>query len=72
MDNERELPEGVIDANPAGGWDGVDDAETQEQSDAVAASAPEGPVESTVPTQGIDPDLATDDSTDEHTEEQAR
>ena len=40
--------------------------------DAVAASAPEGPVESTVPTQGIDPDLATDDTADDQTEEQSR
>lgn len=65
MDKESALPEGVIDANPAGGWDGVDDAETQEQSEAAAASEPEGPVESDVPTQGIDPDLATDDQTEE-------
>lgn len=34
---ERVLPEGVIDAAPAGGWDGVDDAETAERSDAAAS-----------------------------------
>lgn len=62
MDKERVLPEGVIDADPAGGWDGVGDVETQERSEASEPEmGPDGTVESTVPTQGIDPDLATDD-----------
>lgn len=34
---ERVLPEGVIDADPAGGWDGVGDAETTERSRAAAS-----------------------------------
>ncbi|MGP3534440.1 hypothetical protein ACTU3I_06560 [Microbacterium sp. RD1] len=74
--DERDLPEGVIDADPAGGWESgsTADGETAEQS-ADAAGSPaltddgspanvEGAadgVESDVPTQGIDPDLSTDE-----------
>ena len=36
-DDDRDLPEGVIDANPAGGWEdaGTADGETDESSAAV-------------------------------------
>jgi hypothetical protein len=88
-DDERDLPEGVIDANPAGGWeDGQKaDGETQESS---AGQGPQhlhnpavsdgwGPdippaadrrkyasgVESDVPSQGADPDMATDADAEE-------
>jgi len=72
----QDLPEGVIDAEPATGWESADvvDAETRERSDAESAEAglpsdaqtgygaeAEGDVESADLTQGIDPDLATDD-----------
>lgn len=35
MRDDRDLPEGVIDADPAGGWESADqaDGETREQSD---------------------------------------
>lgn len=75
--DERDLPEGVINADPAGGWESGEaaDAETAEQSrnaegsprlsddgsPANEPSAPEGAVESDVPTQGIDPDLSSDE-----------
>jgi hypothetical protein len=79
--DERDLPEGVINADPAGGWESGDvaDGETAEQSrqaegsprlsddrsPANEPSAPEtdgdGTIESDVPTQGLDPDLSTDE-----------
>lgn len=79
--DERDLPEGVIDADPAGGWESgaAADGETAERSRAAEGSprltddaspanepsAPEtasdGTVESDVPTQGIDPDLSSDE-----------
>ncbi len=72
---ERDLPEGVIDADPAGGWESgaTADGETAEQS-ADAAGSPEltdagssahrpvdtdENVESDEPAQGADPDLST-------------
>ena len=76
----QDLPEGVIDAEPAGGWEsgGVADEETRERSDAEAAEAglpsdaqtgydavAADEVESAEVTQGIDPDMATDDDTEE-------
>lgn len=78
-EDDRDLPEGVINANPAGGWqDGrAADAETEDTSDDDAyqsslegdgwvADIPQAEnaarsVESDVPTQGADPDLATDE-----------
>lgn len=77
---QSDLPEGVIDAEPATGWESADvaDAETRERSDAEAAEAglPEDAatgyevvaadeVESAEATQGIDPDLAPDDDDEE-------
>lgn len=37
---DRDLPEGVIDANPPGGWEAVDDGASNEQ-DAQAQGSPE-------------------------------
>lgn len=37
---DRDLPEGVIDADPPGGWDEVNDGETAEQS-AQATGSPD-------------------------------
>ncbi|WP_243074256.1 hypothetical protein [Microbacterium sp. SS28] len=58
-EDDRDLPEGVIDADPAGGWeDGRKaDGETEERSDA-AGSADE--IEGDAPSQGADPDMALD------------
>ncbi|WP_127473102.1 hypothetical protein [Microbacterium sulfonylureivorans] len=63
---DRELPDGVIDADPPGGWDEVDDTETAER-DAEAADAamlmtdaalrPDDPVEGEAARQGADPDM---------------
>ncbi|MFJ6653737.1 hypothetical protein ACIQLJ_13185 [Microbacterium sp. NPDC091313] len=76
--SDSDLPEGVINADPAGGWESgaTADDETAERS-ADAAGSPQlseagsdadepatdadGTVESDVPTQGIDPDLATNE-----------
>lgn len=66
---DRDLPDGVIDADPAGGWDENDDLEARERS-AEAADAetlltdaalrPDDPVEGEAVRRGADPDLATD------------
>lgn len=67
--SERDLPEGVINANPPGGWEGDDviDGETAESSEQAPGadeivSTPDGldvgPVEGSV--QGADPDLSGD------------
>lgn len=66
---DRELPDGVIDADPQGGWDEVGDAETAER-DAQAAEAadadmlltdatlqPDDPVEGEAARRGADPDM---------------
>lgn len=66
---DRDLPEGVIDADPAGGWDENDDQEARERSaettDAEnlltdAALSPDDPAEGEAARRGADPDLATD------------
>lgn len=76
----QDLPEGVINAEPATGWESGDvaDSETRERSVAESAEAglpsdaatgydaeAQDDVESADLTQGIDPDLATDDDTEE-------
>lgn len=76
----HDLPDGVVDAAPATGWESAEvaDAETSERSRAESADAalPEDAVsgydvvaaddvESAEATQGIDPDLAADDAGDE-------
>lgn len=66
---DRDLPDGVIDANPPGGWDEVGDDAAAEQNaaaqgspdltDAGADLAPDDPgFEERV--QGSDPDLSAD------------
>lgn len=55
--SDRYLPEGVIDAEPPGGWDDVHDEESAEQNDAAVVSP--RLVESDEPSQGVDPDLLT-------------
>lgn len=59
--SDRDLPEGVIDADPPGGWESGDvaDGETNEQSDAAATSP--DLVTSDEPSQGADPDMAVGD-----------
>lgn len=69
--SERELPEGVIDANPPGGWESEDvaDAETAQQSADAQGSgelaesglSADGTVETDEISQGADPDLSTED-----------
>ena len=66
---DRDLPEGVIDADPPGGWDEVGDAEAEERSAAAAedtdagmlltdaALQPDDPIEGEAARQGADPDL---------------
>lgn len=72
--DERDLPEGVIDANPPGGWESGDsaDGETAEQNrnavgserlaESGLASDGDGSVETDAISQGADPDLSRDDS----------
>lgn len=70
---ERELPDGVIDAAPPGGRDPVGDAESTERDAAARGSAelaadhspPDDPAAGEAVRQGADPDLATDDQTDD-------
>ena len=69
MNNERDLPEGVIDADPPGGWESgaVADGVTAEQIENAMGSSrlidaePSDPIESDAASQGIDPDLSTED-----------
>ncbi|WP_396643304.1 hypothetical protein [Microbacterium sp.] len=58
-----ELPEGVIDADPTGGWQSGDTANRA----ADAPVAPDAPIEGSEPGQVADPDLS-DDVTDESVE----
>ena len=74
MDEERDLPEGVIDAEPAGGWESgaVADGETA-RAEREAEGSPELTLEHQEPDPGVDvgpvegagphtdPDLAGDD-----------
>ncbi|GAA5026082.1 hypothetical protein ACFQRL_12210 [Microbacterium fluvii] len=63
-----DLPEGVVDADPAGGWEAGEtaDAETAASTERAQEQTPApdgldvGTVEESV--EGADPDLATDDS----------
>lgn len=69
---DRDLPEGVIDADPPGGWDGVGDAESAERDAAAAGSpdladdppAPDDPIAGEQIRQGADPDLGVDQGED--------
>jgi len=56
--SDPELPEGVINADPAGGWESGEtaDRETEERDEAATASP--DLVTSDEPAKGADPDLA--------------
>ncbi len=71
---DRDLPDGVIDADPPGGWDEVGDEDAQarnaEALDADhlltdAAPSPDDPVAGENARQGADPDLVADDRGEE-------
>ncbi len=66
---DRDLPEGVIDADPPGGWDEVGDDEARERNGEAAGSPdlvtsdilqPDDPVEGEEARQNADPDLSAD------------
>ena len=66
---DQELPEGVINADPPGGWEGIDDIESRERNaDSVGspnltdAPVDVGDVESPAPSRGADPDLGVEES----------
>lgn len=67
MSSDRDdLPEGVINAEPAGGWESGDvaDGETRaahQRADAPVDAVADGFVESAQIQAGLDPDLRTDD-----------
>ncbi|MDO8383320.1 MAG: hypothetical protein Q7T17_10120 [Microbacterium sp.] len=61
--SREELPEGVIDADPTGGWQSGDTA----NKDSGEPVAPDAPIEGSEPGQVADPDLS-DDVTDESVE----
>lgn len=69
MTDDRDLPEGVINADPPGGWESgaVADGETAEQNENAKGSpqlndaAPSDPIEGDAASQGIDPDMSTED-----------
>jgi hypothetical protein len=69
MTEDRDLPEGVIDADPPGGWESghVADGETSGQNDRAKGSPrlddaePSDPIEGDVASQGIDPDMSTEE-----------
>lgn len=68
--NDQQLPDGVIDADPAGGWESVDDQESRARSADVAQSdlltdaalQPDDPIEGEAARRGADPDMVTDDA----------
>jgi hypothetical protein len=66
---DRDLPDGVIDADPPGGWDEVGDDEAADRDEAAlgadqlltdAALRPDDPVEGEIARQSADPDLVSD------------
>lgn len=69
MTHDRDLPEGVIDASPPGAWESgaVADGETSEQNEHAQGSprlndaAPSDPIEGDAASQGIDPDMSTEE-----------
>jgi len=65
---DGQLPEGVIDAVPAGGWERVHDEESRERDARVDAGQatdaglqPDDPVEGEAARQAADPDLVIPD-----------
>lgn len=57
--DDRDLPEGVINADPPGGWDATGDDEAVEQNERAEASP--DLVESDEASRGVDADLTTGD-----------
>lgn len=66
---DRDQPDGVIDADPPGGWDEVGDDEAQERSTEAAESellltdaalSPDDPVTGEAVRRGADPDIVGD------------
>lgn len=55
----RDLPDGVINAEPDGGWESEDVAD-----EVASASHDEDAADPTVPVEGIDPDLQADEQVD--------
>jgi hypothetical protein len=55
--DDRDLPEGVIDADPPGGWEDAADAADTEDAE---PTAPPEPPESDAMSRGADPDLSAD------------
>lgn len=76
MSTDRdELPDGVINAEPAGGWESgaVADDETRaasERAEAAVDGVSDGFVESAEIQAGLDPDLRTDEQAHEDEEAQ--
>lgn len=73
--DRNELPDGVINAEPAGGWESgaVADDETREASaraEEPVDGVPDGFVESAEIQAGLDPDLRTDEQV--HDDEEAQ
>lgn len=61
---DQELPEGVIDADPTGGWKSGEAGSAG--SDELVA--PDSPIEGSEPGQTADPDLSDDVDTDDNTD----
>lgn len=66
---DRDLPEGVIDADPPGGWEPVVDGESTERNADAEGSpdlvteeppVPDDPIAGEAVRQGADPDLGVD------------
>ncbi|MDQ1130603.1 hypothetical protein [Microbacterium sp. SORGH_AS_0888] len=61
---ERDLPDGVVNAEPPGSWDDVHDGETDERNRHAEGSSglvDADEVTSDGPSQGTDPDLSTEE-----------
>lgn len=56
--DDSDLPEGVINADPAGGWESGETADTETEERDAAATDSADLIESDEPAQGADPDLA--------------
>lgn len=79
MSDQQNLPEGVINAAPPGGFESVVDGETREQNNEAVGSPklsesgyapevgsePSDPIEAPDASQGVDADLATDATAEE-------
>lgn len=77
MSTDRdELPDGVINAEPAGGWESGDVADDETRAASARAEGPvdgvpDGFVESAEIQAGLDPDLRTDEQASDDEDEEA-